>query len=163
MDEHLHSSNESIGQGLKRQPEGRAETCDIVPIETNRQESQTLIPIGTAKQVGEDEAVLIGQTEDREADEHGEQIFGKYFPHEQSCENHPENLHALFVASLVSMESLQHGGDRKVFRVEHLGGPEQSSPHHSSHSISNDYSRVSICSSERAQCNQRGQARTYAV
>ncbi len=73
--ESLQGSKEGIGQGLKWHPERRTEARDVIPIQANGKETETLIPVGSTKQVGEDQIVLICQAEDREANEKSEHVL----------------------------------------------------------------------------------------
>ncbi len=137
-----------VDHGLKRDPERRAETSDVVPIEADSKETHTLVTGSTTEKVGENKALLVGETEDRDTLENGENVLGEELPDEHTTSNDPEEVHLLLdgslgVVSLGVVQGLEQRSEGQVRGPKHLDGVNEDGAKQTGHGEADDLRRES--------------------
>jgi hypothetical protein len=152
----------AVDQRLHGEIQRRSETSNVVPVKGDGSQSHALITLGTTKQVGEYQVVLVSQAEDGNTDQnredilvtislfHGQTILGgigeqaylgEPLPHEQSGKNDPKHLESLASLGFGTVQGFHDGGDGQIGRVQHLGRPQQNTAHHAGHTVPDELRR----------------------
>ena len=115
-----NDAEEHVHGGLERVPQRRIERGDVVPVEAEREESQSFVSRSSAEKIGDNKVVLIGQADDRHACQDDENVLGEHRPYEEGEEDNIPHPHALFGNVLLAMDGLQKGGYRQSHWPQHF-------------------------------------------